>query len=115
MSSAIVELDLRSGDEVSHCAGDEQLARTGECTDTGCDMYGEAAEVFVSNLAFAGVESGTHVNADPDSGVDDVASATNRAGWAVEGCEEAIACSVDFSTAIPAELFPHGSVVGVEQ
>ncbi len=58
-----VELDAAAGDEVLHRAGDDHLTFVGLCSHTGTDDDGEAGQLSVDDVALAGVDADSDVEA----------------------------------------------------
>src|SRR5207247_2157951 len=91
VDATVRELDSRPSDQIRNRARDEYLPRPGGRPDARTDVDGDAADVVADQLAFAGVETGAHLDPKVAHCVTRRARAADRAGGPVEGGEEAVA------------------------
>ena len=75
--------------------------------DAGTDGDGEPSDLTLVDLAFADVDPDSCFEADRANAVDDPLCCADRAGWPVEGREEAVAGAVALLPAEAAELAAH--------
>ena len=62
-AAAVLEAGARADDQVTHGAGDEDVAGAGLAEDPRRDVYGDAPDVVVEQFAFAGVDAGADLDA----------------------------------------------------
>jgi len=63
-------------------------------------MHSDTAYIFAKEFAFAGVQAGSDLQPKLPNGFSSPNSASNRAGWAVEGSQEAVAGRGDLATPV---------------
>ena len=100
MLAPILEADARPGDEILDRPGHEYLARIGGRGDTSAHDDSQTARLAVDELALAGVDTRTRVDAETGYlGLNRLCAAdcTRRP---VEGREEAVPRGVDLGPAI---------------
>src|SRR5690242_5249737 len=105
------EVESGSGDEVLDGLGDEDLRWLCEGADSGSDVDCHAADLVVDDLAFAGVQADSDLDAEARDRRDQRSGAMQCADGSVEGGEEAISRGVDFLSAIPGEQAAYGGVM----
>jgi hypothetical protein len=74
-------------------------------------VHRDAADVVAANLALAGVQPGTHLDAERLHRVADRHRATDRSLRTVEHRDETVAGGVDLAASKPSELRPDDRVV----
>ena len=114
MLSLVHELDTRACNQVLHRGGDQHLAWCGEGLDAGGDVHGQTGEVVAADLALAGVQSGSHLDAQFMCGLGDRCGAGDGPSGPVEARGEAVPGGVDLPPAESAQLLAHGAFVGIE-
>src|SRR5512132_3344623 len=95
----IVECQTRTGCDVLHRLGHEDLSCTALRRDPCADVNGDPPELVADDLALTGVYADAEVDADLARGPHDRLRAVDRRRGGVEGREESIACGIDLSTA----------------
>src|SRR5918911_957838 len=88
MLATVLEVDSRSGDEVAHGRGDEDLARPRKRRDARAGVDGDAGDLVAEQLAFARVEPGANVDPELAHRIANTDRASNRARRTVERREE---------------------------
>jgi hypothetical protein len=83
--------------------------------DPGAGVHGDPRDLSVDELAFAGVEACTHVEAQFFDGFGDRAGAANRPRRSVEGSEEAVAGGIDLFATGAREFASDQGVVALEE
>src|ERR1700722_13687675 len=78
-------------------------------------MHGDATDIVAADLAFAGVQTGAHLDAEDLHRIPDCHRAADRSLRAVEHREETIARRVHFAAPETCEQRPYDGVVRVEQ
>ena len=73
----VVELEIRTDDEVLDGVGDEHLAGSGEGADTCSDVHTDTGDVVGSPFDLAGVQTGAHFDAEWSDGLLQRASGTD--------------------------------------
>src|ERR1700730_7043040 len=114
MDAAVRELESRPGHEIFDRVRDQHLARAGERGDARADMDGDAAALGAHHLAFAGMASGPHLEAERPYILGDRRRAAHGTGWPVEGREEPVAGRVDLAPAEAREVAAHERVVSIQ-
>ena len=107
--------DPGAGDEVLHRARHDHLARAGQRRHARAGVDGDARDLAVHALAFAGVQPGAHLDAELAHRLDDRARAGDRPRGAVEAREEAVARGVDLDAAEAREPLTDEGVVPLEE
>ena len=113
--AAVVELEARPDHEVAQRAGHQHLVRSGQCADPRADVHGDTADVVAANLALAGVQPGTYLDAERLHRVANRHGAADRSLRPVERRQEAITRRVHLATPKASQLRPHDGVVRIEQ
>ena len=113
--SAVFEEEPGAGDQILDRLRDEHLACAGGGGDPGADRDGQAGDFPVVKLALAGVDACADLEAEFAHGFGDRLGASDRAGGAVEGREEAVAGGVALLAAEADQLSADKSVVTLEQ
>src|SRR5439155_16857240 len=96
-------------------AQDEDLPRTSLGGNARADVNGHAGDLVHAHLALACVKPGAHLEPELTDCIADRAGAPNRPSRAVEACEEAVACCVEFAPAEPIKLATDHHVVRGEK
>jgi|SRR5271166_1817376 len=93
----------------------EHVVRPCQCAHAGADVHGDSADVFAADLALAGVQPGTHLDAERLHRVAKRHRAADRSLRAVEHREETVTRRVHLAAPKANELRPDDGVVRVEQ
>jgi hypothetical protein len=109
IGAAILEARAGAGDQVLDGAGRQDLRCSGERHDPRADVHGNAAELAVDLLTFAGVHSGSHVDTEALNGHDDRGSTRERASRLRERGEEPVAGGVLLAAPVAPELLADDS------
>src|SRR5437879_13688500 len=83
---AIFEHDPRTGDEVLHGPGDEDLARPRQGSDAGTYMHADAPHVTASELHLARVNAGADLDVESCDAVSDGSGRLRASRRAIDGC-----------------------------
>jgi hypothetical protein len=113
--AAVLEVQVRAGDEILDRGGDEHLAGPGERGDASTDVDGEPGDLVACELALAGVQPGSHLEAELGDGGPDRRGAADGADRPVEAGEEAVAGRIHLNPAEARKLPADGSVVLVQK
>jgi hypothetical protein len=108
------EREIRTGDQILNGAGDKHVAWSCERRHSGTDVNGETADSVLGNLAFTGVETGAHLQAEQGGGLPDGAGAGDGPAGCSEGGEEAVACWLDLPALEAPEFSAHQGVMTLE-
>ena len=116
MLAAIVELDVRPGDEILDRGGHEYLRRASVLLDACCDVDGHARDfVVVSDLDLTGVEAHPYLETERPNRVAHRAPALDCSSGSVEGGDEAIAPGADLPAAETFQLPTDGPVMSIDE
>src|ERR1700684_398582 len=100
MGAEIVEDQPRARNEISHSAGNQNLAATGEIAYSGCDIDGNSANVIVvPNFDLAGMQARTDSDAKRLYAVSNGLCAANSPSGPIECCKNPVAKRFHLSTA----------------
>src|SRR5207244_6956498 len=113
--SAVLELDAGSRHQVLDGLRDKHLAGAGVRGDACTRVDRDPPNRSVCELDLAGVDSGSHFEAERPDALRDRSCAAEGSGRSVEGREEAVACSIDFASAKALQLTSNERVVLFEQ
>src|SRR5262245_31572314 len=89
--SAILERQVRTSDEVLHGTRYEHLPSICKRSHTRPNVDGNAPELIAHDFAFAGVQTGSHIDPERAHIVRNSAGAAHGAGRTVERRQKAIA------------------------
>jgi hypothetical protein len=78
-------------------------------------VHRKASDSLARELDFSGVHARPHFDAEVTDAIANATGAANRAGWAVEGRQESIACSIDLAAAEASEFFPDQGMMPPEK
>jgi hypothetical protein len=114
MRAAVLEDDPRTGHQVFDRARGEDLAGTGQSSDTRADVHGKAADVVAHAFALPGVNAGSDLEAGLAETVPNRNRAADCARRPVERGEEPVTGRCDLLPAEMFELATHGRVMLLE-
>src|SRR2546423_11308064 len=86
----LLELDSRTGDEISHSGRDKYLSCAGRGRHPRTDRNRDARELAVVELALARVHAGAQLEPDPTDALDNRLGTANRPRRPVESGEETV-------------------------
>src|SRR3954470_24884074 len=91
MCAAVLEFQSRSDHQVAQRARHQHLLRSRQGSDPCADVDRDAADIVAANFTLAGVQSGTHLDAERGHRVANRHGAPNRSLRPVERRNEAVA------------------------
>jgi hypothetical protein len=91
MVTAILESDVRSGDEILHGGRDQHLTRIGIGLNARCDMDSDSGEIVASYLALTCVHTSSDLEVEALHRLTNGRSAAHRPGGSVERSQGAVA------------------------
>ena len=97
---ALLELELRAGDEILDRSRHEHLPGTRRVRHAGADVHGDPADLAAHLLALTGVEARPDLEPERANRVDDRRGAADGARGPVEGGEETVAGRLDLRAAV---------------
>jgi hypothetical protein len=115
LAAPVIEGHPRSGNDVLDSARHEYLSSLCERRDARRRMNGDADRLAVDDLALAGVEAGTHIQAESMDDLDDLPRTADSAGRPVEPSKEAVPGSIEFLPAVTNERCTNKFVMPREQ
>jgi hypothetical protein len=89
--SSVLEVDPRSGDKITHSAGDENLTGFGSRSNSCPDVYGDASHVRATELDLTTVQSCSDLDTQWTQCIPDRLRAPDRSPRSIEGGQKAIA------------------------
>jgi len=113
--AAFGETAAGPGDDLTNGRGHQYLASSGERGDSGTDMDGHPGDVGTPDLNFAGVHTGSHLDAENPHRVDDGRRTFNGSTGAAEGGNKAVTRGVDLAPTEPIEFVADDVVVVVQE
>src|SRR5262245_21639741 len=77
-------------------------------------MHRDPANILVSDLVLAAVQTSTHVDAEEPNGVADCERAAHRSCRSIEGCEEAVTARLHLMTVVSRQLSTNARAVPLQ-
>src|SRR5262249_4261585 len=108
-------LEARARSQIPHRLREQDLARGCERRNARTRVHRDATDLLAVELAFAGVDPCTNVDAEVTESAADRERTADGARRAVEGGKEAVAGGVDLMPAKALELAPDRRVVRAEE
>ena len=113
--ASIGKAQSRTRDEVAHRARSQDFIGMGQGGNACSDRYGDARDLAIVQLAFAGMDTGANLEADGPDGIANGRSRLDGPRRSVEGGEEAVPRRVELGAAVAADLTSDKRVVPRQQ
>jgi hypothetical protein len=114
MRAQILEGHFRSSAQVADGTAGQHLTGRGQPGDAGADVDGHSAPFVTAAFAFADMNACTDWNAPKGKSTDKFQRAANCVSWALEQCEDAVACVVRAPPAVSGQQAVDDVVVDIQ-
>src|ERR1051325_2933556 len=112
VGAAVAKRQVRADDEILDRARDQHFVRPGQRADARRDVQRDAGKAVTDSLHFAGVETGTDLEAEGAHRLADRLSATHGMSRSLKAGKQAVPCRIELAAAVVSEVRADELIVG---